>query len=201
MKKYVVIVLILFISVVTLQASSVNKQIAIKVFTPEIPWADSKLDSKILQSFSRQANMRVKMIHDDKIIIPEFPEDFYNNELLLEWGKEFGGRFIMIVDVQSERIEKRKSFHIPLIFHKYQTYGVIEGELRLFDVDRGKLLMVQQFRVEEKSSRIFQATMDDDINDPDLHLTAPGKIRFFSKLEDKFVVELKKKTKVYLGLR
>ena len=200
MKNHIIVALII-ICAATLSAVSGNKEIAIKIYTPEIAWADSQLDTKIIKAFSRQANVHVKLIDESNLIEPEFPEDYYNNDLLLEWGKEFGSRFVMIVDVQSERIEKRKSFHIPLIFHKYQTYGVIEGELRLLDVDRGKLLTVKQFKVEEKGSRIFQATMDDDINDPDLHLSAPEKIKFFSKLEDKLVRELNKKTKVYLGLR
>jgi hypothetical protein len=38
--------------------------------------------------------------------------------------------------------------------------------------------------VERKGARIFQATMDDDINDPDLHLTAPKKLILFEKLEE-----------------
>ena len=44
--------------------------------------------------------------------------------------------------------------------------------------------MAEPFRIERKGPRIFQATMDDDKNDPDLHLTAPDKVRFFAELED-----------------
>lgn len=200
MKKNILIVLLLICSV-SVTAAPAKKEIYIKVFTPEIAWADSQIETKILKSFSNQSNLNIQIVNDDKHFEPIFPQNYYDTESLIEWGKEIGGRYLMIVDVKSERIEKRKSFHIPLIFHKYQTYGVVEGEMRLIDVDRGKLLSVKTFSVEEKSSRIFQATMDDDINDPDLHISAPNKILFFDKLEDKLVTELKKKTKVYFGLR
>ena len=193
--------MILLTFALSIPAAQGKKEILVKIFTPEIAWADSKLESKIQMSFSRQSNLKVRMVNEHENMEPQFPQNYFDTDLLLEWGNEIGGRYVMIIDVQSERIEKRKSFHLPLIFHKYQTYGVIEGELRLFDLERNKLLTVKSFKVEEEGSRIFQATMDDDINDPDLHITAPKKIIFFSNLEDKLVQELKKKTKVYLGLR
>ncbi len=192
---------LLIILAVSLAAMPGKKKIFIKVFSPENAWTDSQIESKIARSFSSQTNIVVEMIDDDNSAEPRFPKNYFDSDLLLEWGKESGGRYVMVVDVQSERIETRKSFHLPLIFHKYQTYGIIEGEFRIIDIERGKLLSVKTFKVEEKGSRIFQATMDDDINDPDLHITAPAKIMFFSKLEDKLVAELKKKTKVYFGLR
>ncbi len=200
MKNLILVILILICSF-SVNAAPRNKNILIKVITPELAWADSQIETKILKSFSSQSNLRVQLVNDKSNTVPQFPENFYDTDLVLEWGKEIGGRYMMIVDVQSERLEKRKSFHLPLIFHKYQTYGVIECEMRLFDLERGKLLSVKSFKVEEEGSRIFQATMDDNINDPDLHITAPGKIHFFNKLEDKFVTELKKKSKVYFGLR
>ncbi len=199
--KKIIFAGIFIITALSLAAMPIEKKIFIKVFSPENAWTDSQIESKIAKSFSSQSNIIVQMIDNDNNAEPKFPKNYFNSDLLIEWGKESGGRYVMIVDIQSERIEKRKSFHLPLIFHKYQTYGIIEGEFRIFDVERGKLLSVKTFKVEEKGARIFQATMDDDINDPDLHITAPAKIKFFSKLEDKLVAELKKKTKVYFGLR
>lgn len=199
--KKIICTIVFIIIAAGITAMPGKKKIFIKVFSPELAWADSQIESKIARTFSSQSNIVVQMIDDDNSTEPRFPKNYFDSDVLIEWGKESGGRYLMIVDVQSERIEKRKSFNLPLIFHKYQTYGIIEGEFRIFDVERGKLLSVRTFKVEEKGSRIFQATMDDDINDPDLHITAPAKITFFSKLEDKFVAELKKKTKVYFGLR
>ncbi len=200
MKKILIPIIVLIFSV-SIFAAPKNRKVFVKIFTPELAWADSKLESKVQSTFSRQSNLNVHIVNVSQQDSPQFPENYYDTDLLLDWGSEMGGRYVMIIDVQSERLEKRKSFHIPLIFHKYQTYGVIEGEMRLFDIERNKLLAVKSFKVEEKGTRIFQATMDDDINDPDLHIAAPEKIRFFSKLEDKLVRELKMKTKVYFGSR
>ena len=181
--------------------STGEKDILLKVITPEIAWADSNIKTKIKQEFSRQKNIRLFFDENRSLHDPEFPQDFYNTDSLINYGKEIGRRYIMIVEITSERLEKRKSFHIPLIFHKYQAYGVIEGELRILDVDRGKLLTAEEIKVEKKGPRILQATMDDDINDPDIHLTAPQKIRFFNELEDQLVKYLKKKSRAYLGMR
>jgi hypothetical protein len=96
-------------------------------------------------------------------------------------------------------LEKRKSFHIPLLFHKFETWGVIEGELRLIDVARSKQVRAVPFMVEQVGPRAWQATMDDDINDPDLRMTAPDKVQFFSRLEDKLVTNLLEQIRGPLG--
>jgi hypothetical protein len=105
----------------------------------------------------------------------------------------------MIVVVHSERLEKRKSFNIPLLFHKYETWGVIEGELRLVDVAKGKQVRAVPFKIEQVGPRALQGTMDDDVNDPDLRLTAPEKLEFFSRLEDKLIAHLLEQVRGPLG--
>jgi len=114
----------------------------------------------------------------------DFPVNRYNTDSLLEWGREVGGRYLMLVEITREGLERHKSFHVPLVFHKYETVGVIEGEFRFLDLSRGKTLATETFKIEQKGPRIFQATMDDDKNDPDLHLTAPEKVIFFDHLEE-----------------
>jgi hypothetical protein len=88
-----------------------------------------------------------------------------------------------------------------LVFHKYETVGVIEGELRLIDVRRGKFIIAEPFQVEQKGPRIFQATMDDDVNDPDIHLTAPDKIGFFDRLEEKLALRVVERVGKVIHLR
>lgn len=90
---------------------------------------------------------------------------------------------------------------LPLVFHKYETVGVIEGELRLVDIRRGKLLIAEPFQVKQKGPRIFQATMDDDVNDPDIHLTAPDKIGFFDRLEEKLALRVVERVEKVIRLR
>jgi hypothetical protein len=130
---------------------------------------------------------------------PAFPVDYHDLDSLMEWGREAGARYLMVVEVFAERLEKRKSFHLPLVFHKYETVGIIEGEFRLVDLSRGKLLTAEPFKVERKGSRIFQATMDDDINDPDLNMTAPRKVVFFQQLEESLCKHLAERVRTLAG--
>lgn len=178
-----------------------TREVIVNVKTPSLVWNESKVDSKIKLNLTRTQDIRIKLASELGDNAPAFPDDYYNLDSLINWGAEVGGKFLMLVDISSERLEKRKSFHLPLVFHKYETYGVIEGELRIVDLLRSKLLVAEPFKVEEKGPRVFQATMDDDINDPDLKLSSPDKIIFFDKLEDKLTQHLIKRTRRVIGNR
>jgi len=128
--------------------------------------------------------MSVTSVDGTDSALPAFPKDRYNVDSLIQWGLEIGGQYLMLVDVHHQRLERRKSFQIPLFFHKYVTVGVISGELRLIDLNQGRLLVAQPFLKEQEAKRIFQSSDDDDANHPDLHLTAPGKLVFFDQMED-----------------
>lgn len=132
---------------------------------------------------------------------PPFPADRYHLDSLVNWGLEAGVDHLLIVDVDNEQLRREKSFHLPLVFHKYETVGVIEGQLRLIDVARSRLLVSEPFRVKEKGARIFQATMDDDINDPDLHLTASAKLRLFHSLEERLAAKITERVEEIINLR
>lgn len=201
MKKIgIFLIILLFISSMT-GAFSEEKKVLLKVIVPELAWSDSHLEEKLHQRLTQNDNIRIRLIDNSDSEVVAFPTDYFNNDSLLNYGKELGGRYVMIVHIESQRLEKRKTFHIPLVFHKYQTFGIIEGELRIFDVDRNKLIRAEPFRVEKKGPRIFQATMDDEIGDPDIHITAPDKIVFFDKLEDETVRELFNKSRAIFGIR
>lgn len=201
MKRSFWALIILLLLAGGLKSAPFNKDILLNVVTPPLAWGDSKLDQKLMLVLSRKPDMRIVSVSNNKAVSPEFPRDYYDTDSLLNWGREVGGRYLMFVEISSERLEKRKSFHLPLVFHKYETVGVIEGELRFIDLMRGKLLAAEPFKIEQKGTRIFQATMDDNINDPDLHLTAPDKIHFFDKLEDKLSQYLAKRVRRLAGGR
>lgn len=164
-------------------AGAADQELLLYVDSPPSAWNDSQLERKLVQTFARHDKLRLRTVDRADHNGPAFPEDPYDIDSVINWGAEIGGRYLMIVMVESERLERRKGFHIPLVFHKYQTFGVIEGELRVVDIARGRLLIAEPFHFEQEGPRAFQATMDDDINDPDLHLTAYRKIAFFDELE------------------
>lgn len=166
------------------RTAPISRDIVMNVIVGASAWTDSDIETKLKMYLTRKADIRVNTVDSDNRLLPPFPGDIYDFDSLLNWGREVGGRYLLVVEVFDQRLERRKSFHVPLVFHKYETVGVIEGELRLIDLSKGKAITVEPFKVELNGPRSFQATMDDDINDPDLHLTAPDKIRFFQKLED-----------------
>ena len=201
MNKIGITLIGLLIGIGTVFSVPREKEILLKVQVAEQPWADSRLEEKIVRNFSRHNSTTVVIINEDTEQIVEFPKNYFNIDSLVNYGKEIGGQYVVMVEVFSTRLERRKSFHLPLIFHKYQTYGIMEGELRILDIDRRKLVTTENFSIEKKGPRIFQATMDDEPADPDVHIDATKKALFFGELEDKLVSFLHKRSRAVIGLR
>ncbi|MFH1374793.1 MAG: hypothetical protein ABII79_13475 [bacterium] len=182
-------------------ASAQPQRVAVCVNEAPLAWSGSILQDRLLGHLSR--NQSGRFIPSGRILPdgPPFPADRYHLDSLVNWGLEAGVDHLLIVDVDNEQLRREKSFHLPLVFHKYETVGVIEGQLRLIDVAGGRLLVSEPFRVKEKGARIFQATMDDDINDPDLHLTASAKLRLFHSLEERLAAKITKRVEEFIHLR
>ena len=175
-----------------------DKPVIIKIIAPDDVYVDSHLSDKLKQRLTRRSDLRILCPDQLGTTTPDFPDDYYNFDSLTSWGAEIGGRYLLVIDITAQYLERRKTFHLPLIFHKYENVGVCEGELRLLDLTRSKMLTAEPFKIELNGPRVFQATMDDDKGDPDLHLSATDKILFFSKLEDKVCEHIEKKTTRYL---
>ncbi len=165
------------------------------------PWTESHLSEKLMAELSRNGNGEIVRAEALVNSMPQFPSDIYSTDSLSIWGMESGKRYLVIVSVESEGLEKKKTFNIPLVFSKYEHVGVVVGELRIVDVTRRKVVIAEQFTFEKEAKRIFQGSQDDDINDADLHISAPEKIRFFSELENELAKELADKIRSATGLR
>jgi hypothetical protein len=172
----------LLVGLVALTVWAQPRDLILRVEEGPSAWGNSRLEGSLEQTLSRDQSFRVNIVSDNDPRYPAFPGASHDLDSLTNWGMEVGGRYLWTVTVTSQRLERRKSFHVPLIFHKWESFGVIEGEMRLVDLQRNRLLLAESFREEIPAKRIIQATMDDDQNDPDLHLTAPEKIRFFKRL-------------------
>jgi hypothetical protein len=166
-------------------SSNGGGMIIVQVSVPPSPYHTSAMKEKLLGHLSRKANgMTIRM--EEGILA----FNLYSVDSLLASAERSGARYVVSCAVESEKLERRKTFNLPLIFHKYQTIGVIEGELRILDVKRRKLIVAEPFRSELNGPRIFQGSIEDDINDPDLHVDAAAKSKFFAKLEDQTVDQL-----------
>ena len=161
--------------------SATTRKVLLRVDQAPLAWGDCRIADQLTQQLTRSGSIEVKRISDD--YRPSFPNDSYNLDSLVNWGLESGGRYLLLVDVHREGLERRKDWVLPLIFHRWVTVGVIEGELRLIDLNRARSLVAEPFRVERKAKGAFQASIDDNANDPDIHLSAPEKVRFFAMLE------------------
>ncbi len=188
-KSIVVSIIILLVTVLPRLASA-GPNILLRVTPAEAAWSSSSIEDKLILRMSRDTALQVIDVYGDDRNLPSFPKDRYNVDSLVQWGVEIGGQYLMLVDVHDERLERRKSWHIPLFFHKYVTVGIITGELRLIDLTRGVLLVSQPFLTEQEAKRIFQSSPDDDVNHPNLHMTAPGKMVFFDQLENRLCDQL-----------
>lgn len=177
-----------------------NGSALIKVIHSELGWTDTRLTEKLLIELSRNGNGDV--VNADILAeMPEFPVGRYETDLLIDWAVAAGRKYLVLVSVEFEGLERKKTFSLPLIFHKYQNIGVISGELRIFDLIRKRNIISEHFKIEKEGKRIIQASTDNDKNDADLHISAPEKIIFFSELERELAVMLTDRIREATSLR
>lgn len=177
-----------------------NSSALIKVIHTEFGWTDSRLTEKLLIELSRNGNGAI--VNADVLTeMPEFPVGRHETDLLIDWAVAAGKKYLVLVSVEFEGLERKKTFSLPLIFHKYENIGVISGELRIIDIIRKRSIVSEHFKIEKEGKRILQASTDDDKNDADLHISAPEKIIFFSELERELAVMLADRIREATSLR
>ncbi|MDX9856323.1 MAG: hypothetical protein RBT76_00870 [candidate division Zixibacteria bacterium] len=164
-------------------------------------WTTDGLEDALVTRLTRDQSIRVIVVDPGDPAYPPFPNASLDLDSLTNWGVERGGRYLLSLVVKSQRIERRKSFHLPLVFHKWETVGVLEGEYRFVDLRRGRLLAGDRFTTELPAKRVFQATMDDNKYDPDIHLRPDEKGMLFAKLYDESARQLLELTAQFTGGR
>ena len=160
-----------------------SRRLILQVEKAPLAWSDSRLTEYLVAALSRDPNLRIVTPSNQSDSQPPFPGDRYDIDSLLDWGTEIGGRYLLVVSVQREALERRKTFGVPLLFQRWETVGILEGDLRLLDLQKRRLLVAKPFSIERSGSSQFQAEMDNNKNDPSLHLSATRKAELFSALE------------------
>jgi len=173
----------------------------LKVNAAVSAWSETDMADRLMAELSRNGNGEIIRAEALSATMPPFPSDIYSTDSLANWGMESGKHYLVIVNIESEGLQKQRTFNIPLIASKYENVGVVIGELRIFDVTRRRVLLSEQYTFEKEARGIFQAAPDDNINDADLHVSAPEKIRFFRELETELAKELAKKIRSVTSLR
>jgi hypothetical protein len=178
--------LCLFCSLATAQA----RRIIVHVDTAPLAWSDSRVQDEILTELSRDGALSVvdvDLLGEDR---PPLPQNGYDAEAWLDWGTEVGGRYLLVVDIEREVLERQKTFSIPIICQRWETIALIEGELKLFDLQKRRLMASEPFTKKLTGARQFQGSTDDNRSDPSLHLTASEKSRLFQSLESELARKL-----------
>lgn len=176
-------------------ALAAPRQIVLHVDQPDQPWGGTHLSEKLIWHLSKVADLRILSTEGLSETAPQFPAAGHDLDSLLDWGKEIGSRYILSVTVDKERLETRKRFVIPLILHRYTTAGVIEGEIRLVDVHRGRVLAAERFSEAIRARQVIQGDPDQNQHDPDLHVPADEKADLFVALEDQLADRIARKTR------
>jgi hypothetical protein len=170
--------------------AGIKRDVLLHVESAPSGWIESRLPERLAVTLGRSADMAITMTEDVDDRMPPFPKASRDFDSLTAWGTRAGGRYLIVVRVASQRFETRKTFNMPLVFQKYEVFAVLEGELRIIDLQKPKLLAAEPFVTELKGPRVFQASMEDDKHDPDLHLTAVEKVKFLGQLEQKVADQL-----------
>jgi hypothetical protein len=182
--------MILLVALAAGEAAGVSRPLILDIQQPPLAWGDSRLTEKIQMALSRNPELRVCLSGALPNTQPPFPSARTDIDSLMNWGVEGGGRFLLVVTIDREEFVTRKTFSLPLVFHRYEIVGILSGEYCLLDLQKGRLLASAPFEIKLKGPQQFQSSAEDNRNDPGLHLTAPEKTEFFGKLEDKFTTEL-----------
>ena len=175
-----------------------TRDLLLHVDAPPSGWSESRLEDKLAVTMGRYADMNITLTSDVDNHMPPFPGTSRDFDSLTTWGSKAGARYLMVVRIASERFETRKTFNMPLVFQKYEVYGVLEGEIRIIDLEKPRLLAAEPFATELRGPRVFQSSLEDDQRDPDLHLNAAEKVHFLSRLEQKAADQLVAQARVLM---
>lgn len=193
MRRLVLLMLCLAPVILSARPGKASRTLLLDVSTVPVAWGSSHLKEKLTAVLSLRPDLRVTVSSTETAELPPFPTDRTDIDSLINWGLEMGGRYLLVVTVDQEYLTRKKTFNLPLIFHKYQTMGIISGEYRFLDLQKNRLVAAEPFTLEMPGRQQIQGSPDDNRHDPDLHVSAPEKSRLFSSLEDKLTMWLVKK--------
>jgi hypothetical protein len=170
--------------------SIADDDIIVNLEYPECPWADINLEDKLDLYLSEISRVPVIAAYrnGDSLNRPLRTSDFKE---LIDYGKSLGGRFLVDIFIDRIDLEKRKTTVIPQFVSRYQTYGVMTGNLRIVDIHKARMLKIKKIDCSLKANDRW-TFVDDNTYDSDLNIPADQKIILFQKLEDKVASELYK---------
>ena len=185
-KLSVVVIVLLLISAVS--AQSQLRTISIVYQPPKQHVPDFCLVDRLVESLTMQGGLRVIVPEEDSSL-PASPNRRFEADQLLDWGREIGSRYIIYLRIDDRSIATRKRTSIPWILSRYVVEGRLRGIYSLIDLNRNKVVGSWELTTRLTGPRQWQVAADYS-DDPDLQISAPGKVVFLEKLEKKSVEEI-----------
>ncbi|MCX6826993.1 MAG: hypothetical protein NTV06_06990 [candidate division Zixibacteria bacterium] len=161
---------------ICLQAKAGNG-VMVTISTPDCPYHDSKLSEKLDLLLSTITTAPIIRPAAESLKSADFKE-------LVNRGRQFGGRFLVDIIIDKIDLVKRKITVIPLTIYRYQIFAVLDGTMRIIDIDKSRIITMDKIDYNIKASDQWQF-IDDDSNDPALMIPSDEKITILSRLEDK----------------
>ncbi|MEW5794861.1 MAG: hypothetical protein AB1772_00745 [Candidatus Zixiibacteriota bacterium] len=169
------------------------RALVLRIDQADLAWGDSRLVAKLTTALTRDPEIRVVVADHQVDSFRPFPPELHNLDSLLDWGTGVGGRYLLLIQVDREGLECRKTFSVPVLFHRWETLAVITGEMRLIDLQKRRLVLAEPFHEKLTASRQFQSSSEDNSHDPALHVSAGEKTELFDALESRLVDQLSRK--------
>ena len=157
---------------------------------------DFTLAAKLHQTLAVDAGMTIVIPERDSTY-PGAAELRSDVARLFEWGREAGCRYILHLQVDDRRLATRKRTSIPYVLNRYIVEGRLDGVYRLLDLNRGKV--VGSWPLTTRLSGPQQNQLGENYpGDPDLHLSAMGKMTLLDRLDRKAADEIMLKIKPFV---
>jgi len=150
--------------------------ILVNIRVSNYPYADSHIQEKL--SYALSPFREVKMIEtcqSDGLPL--------GLEQLVAFGKEHNVRFLAELSIDKMDLKRQKRTIIPLILFRYKVFGYINGTVRIVDVEKERIIQLENLKVDLKAAEQWQI-LDDDALDPNLNIAVDEKIGLFNNLED-----------------
>jgi hypothetical protein len=197
MRVLVMITAAIMALVVGHAASAAPLPLILQVQSAPLAWGDCRFTDKLTTALSRNPDLNVIVPEAASGPYPPFPDDRNNIDSLLNWGTEVGGRYLLTIVVDREALERRKTFSVPVLFHRWEIIAVMSGELRLVDLLKRRQVLAEPFEEKLSATRQFQSSAEDNAADPALHVTAAEKSDLFQSLETRLAERLVDKISRY----
>ncbi|MBN4076239.1 hypothetical protein JYT16_00830 [Gemmatimonas aurantiaca] len=177
--------------------------VALRIEDPIVSWGESQLAERLLYDLSAQNGLEITRISGPLVNNTgeySWESGSLSSVQITRWGQSQGHRYVVLFSHIKTELSVRKGLSIPIVLSRYRVIGEVSGKLRIFDCERGKILVDEEFAVSKKGPGAWQL-LEDNPRSGKLSIPANEKPVFLESLEWKTVTELVSKLRKKMRLR